>query len=176
MNAEQLRARQKPLKDTYAVNPGMAMLTLKAEGRLADDLCCNVKTGQSQIDCGLHRAAGGGEDKISPVVLLLGSLAACFGVTLQAVSTHMGLAIREGRIRAEGDLDLRGTLGIDDSVPVGVQRVRLSVELDTDATDDQLKALFGVVKKYAVVYQSLQKSFSIEILWKNREQRNFVSG
>jgi uncharacterized OsmC-like protein len=162
MNAKELYAAQAPLKEKYKAHPATAMLTLHAEGTLAEELGCTVQIGQTQVNAGLHPAAGGKEGTISPVTLLLASLVACFGVTLRAVSTHMGVVIHQGTIRAEGDLDLRGTLGIDEAVPIGLQRARLNVELDTDASQERLKTLFDAVERYAVVFQTLIPSFAID--------------
>jgi uncharacterized OsmC-like protein len=162
MNAKELYAAQAPLKEKYKADPATAMLTLHAEGRLAEELGCTVQIGQTQVKAGLHPAAGGKEGTISPVTLLLASLVSCFGVTLGAVSTHMGIVIRKGTILAEGDVDLRGTLGIDEAVAIGLQRARLNVELDTDASEEQLKTLFDAVKRYAVVFQTLIPSFAID--------------
>jgi uncharacterized OsmC-like protein len=162
MDAKELYAAQAPLKAKYKTDPAKAMLTLHAEGTLAEELGCTVQIGQAQVKTGLHPAAGGMEGTTSPVTLLLASLISCFGVTLRAVSTHMGIVIRNGSIRAEGDVDLRGTLGIDEAVPVGLQRARLHATLDTDASEEQLKTLFDLVKKYAVVYQTLIPSFAID--------------
>ena len=166
MNAKELHAVQAPLKEKYKANPATAMLRLHAEGSLADDMGCSLTIGQARVNTGLHSAAGGRGGTISPVTLLLGSLVSCFGVTLGAVSTHMGLVIRKGSIHAEGDVDLRGTLGVDEAVPIGVQKARLSVELDTDASERELKMLFDAVKKYAVVFQTLIRSFEIDVSYR----------
>ena len=125
MNAKELAAIQAPFKEKYKDNPDTAMLTLHAEGKLAEELGCDIQIGEAPIRAGLHPAAGGKEGTISPVTLLLASLATCFGVTLRAVSTFMGLRIRNGTIHAEGDLDLRGTLGVLETVPVGLQIIRM---------------------------------------------------
>jgi uncharacterized OsmC-like protein len=166
MNAKELSAIQAPLKEKYKDNPKTAMLTLHAEGKLAEGLGCNVQIGEAQIKAGLHPAAGGKEGTISPVSLLLASLVACFGVTLRAVSTYMGLLIRNGIIHAEGDLDLRGTLGVVETVPVGLQKIRMNVTLDTDASEEQLKTLFALVEKYAVVFRTLIPSLEVVVSYR----------
>jgi uncharacterized OsmC-like protein len=166
MNAKELSAIQAPLKEKYKDNPKTAMLTLHAEGKLAEGLGCNVQIGEAQVMAGLHPAAGGKEGTISPVTLLLASLVACFGVTLQAVSTHMGLLIRNGILHAEGDLDLRGTLGVVETVPVGLQKIRMDVTLDTEASEEQLKTLFAAVEKYAVVFRTLMPSLEVVVSYR----------
>jgi uncharacterized OsmC-like protein len=168
MDVKELSAIQAPLKEKYKGSPKTAMLTLHAEGKLADGLGCNVQIGDAQINAGLHPAAGGKPGTISPVTLLLASLVACFGVTLRAVSTYMGLSIRNGILHAEGDLDLRGTLGVVDTVPVGLEKIRMDVTLDTDASEEQLETLFAAVEKYAVVFQTLVPS--LEVVVSHRKQ------
>ena len=163
MNAKELAAIQAPFKQKYRDNPETAMLTLHAEGKLAEELGCEVQIGGARIRAGLHPAAGGKEGTISPVTLLLASLATCFGVTLRAVSTFMGLQIRNGTIHAEGDLDLRGTLGVVETVPVGLQKIRMSVTLDTDESEEQLKILIELVEKYAVVFRTLRPALEVVV-------------
>jgi uncharacterized OsmC-like protein len=163
MNAKELAAIQAPFKEKYKDNPETAMLTLHAEGKLAEELGCDVQIGEAQVRAGLHPAAGGKEGTISPVTLLLASLVTCFGVTLRAVSTFMGLHIRNGTIRAEGDLDLRGTLGVVETVPVGLQKIRMDVTLDTDESDEQVKTLIELVKKYAVVFRTLVPALEVVV-------------
>jgi uncharacterized OsmC-like protein len=170
MNARELHDVQAPLKQKYKANPEKAMLTLTSEGKMAADMCCTLTTAQSKITAGLHPAAGGKEGTTSPVSLLLSSLVTCFGVTMGAISTHMGFPIRNGTIRAEGDLDLRGTLGIEDTAPVGLLKARLCIELDTDESEENTNILIEAAKKYAVVYQTLVKSIEIDISFAKMQQ------
>ncbi len=163
MNAQELAAIQTPIKERYKDDPKAAMLTLHAEGTLAEGLGCDVRIGDVLIKAGLHPAAGGKEGTTSPATLLLASLVACFGVTLRAVSTYMGLSIRKGVLHAEGDLDLRGTLGVAEAVPVGLLRIRMDVTLDSDASEEQLKTLFALVEKYAVVFRTLSPSLEMVV-------------
>ena len=166
MNAEQLRARQAPLKERYRTDPGTAILTLRAEGAVTGELGCTVEIGPAHVVAGLHPAAGGTAGTASPVTLLLSSLVTCFGVTLQAVSIHMGIHIRHARIFAEGDIDLRGTLGVGDDIPVGLQKARLDVVMDTQASDAQVQDLLALVRKYAVVFQTLERSVPMEVSYR----------
>ncbi len=144
MNADNLRALQAPLKEQYRAAPDAAMVTLRAEGRLGEGLTCKVATGKALVEAGLHPATGGD------------GLSACAGVTLQAVATALGIALRDGTVRAEGDLDFRGTLAVAKDAPVGLQRIRLHFALDTDAAPEQLATLIRLTERYCVVYQTLR--------------------
>lgn len=158
MNAEELRARQAPLKTRYQQDPGSAQRVLTARGRLdADAQTVRIETGHGQVLAGLHPATGGsGEDACSGD-MLLESLAACAGVTLTAVATAMGIVIRDGTVTAEGDLDFRGTLGVSKEAPVGFKEIRLRFALDTDATDEQLSSLLRLSERYCVIFQTLKQ-------------------
>lgn len=158
MKTEQLRAIQTPLKEQYKTNPDSALITLKAEGALGEDVTCNVQTGKALVEAGLHPATGGTGLSVCSGDMLLQALIACAGVTLNAVATAIGVTIRNGKIQAEGDLDFRGTLGVVKDVPVGFQHIRLKFDLDTDATEDQLATLFRLTERYCVVYQTLVHS------------------
>lgn len=157
MNAEELKARQAPIKAQYQQDPASALRTLSARGRLTpNDQTVRLETGHGKVLAGLHPATGGtGEDACSGD-MLLEALAACSGVTLQAVATAMGINIREGTVTAEGDLDFRGTLGVSKEAPVGFTAIRLKFVLDTDATDEQLSNLLRLSERYCVIYQTLK--------------------
>ncbi|MEJ2290903.1 MAG: OsmC family protein [Deinococcales bacterium] len=163
MNAEELRSIQAPLKERYREQPEAAVLTLAAEGRLGEGVSCRVDTARALVEAGLHPATGGTGLMACSGDLLLEALVACAGVTLAAVATAIGVAIRDGAVRAEGDLDFRGTLGVDREVPVGFQRIRLSFELDTDADEEQLAALQRLTERYCVVYQTLRRPPDIDV-------------
>jgi uncharacterized OsmC-like protein len=169
MNAAELSAVQTPIKEKYKNDPRAAMLTLHAQGKLGEGLTCTVAIEKAQVETGLHPAAGGGDAAFSPGTLLLDALVACVGVTLRAVSTYMGLVIRSGTIQAEGELDLRGTLGVAEEVPIGFQRIQANVELDTDASEEQLKTLFGMTEKYAVVFQTLIHSPQLSVSYRKKK-------
>lgn len=157
MNAEQLRALQAPFKDKYRSDPASAVLTLKAQGALdPEDIVCRVHTPRGYKPAGLHPGAGGDAAQVLCAGdMLLEALVGCTGVTLKAVATALGIPIRGGAIRVEGDMDFRGTLGVNKETPVGFQNIRLTVELETDATPEQLDKLLQLTKRYCVVYQTL---------------------
>jgi len=152
---DELRAVQAPLKQRYMVEPDAALVTLAAEGSLGDGVSCSVNTGRAIAEAGLHPASGGDGSLLCSGDMLLEALAACAGVTLRAVATSLGIAVRSGRVRAEGDLDFRGTLGVDRDAPVGFAAIRLLVEVDADADDEQLATLSKLTERYCVVYQTL---------------------
>ncbi len=163
MNADQLRALQAPVKERYRNDPASAVLTMRAEGQLGpDNLTCAVVSARGPIEAGLHAAAGGDGRSACAGDMLLQALVACAGVTLTAVATALGIAVRGGTIRAEGDLDFRGTLGVSKEVPVGFKAIRLHFDLDTDATPEQGETLIKLSKRYCVVYQTLVQPPSIE--------------
>jgi uncharacterized OsmC-like protein len=158
MNAEDLKARQAPLKALYQQNPQAALKTLSARGRLgADAPTVRLETGHGKVLAGLHPATGGSGDDACSGDMLLEALAACSGVTLKAVATAMGIAIRDGTVTAEGDLDFRGTLGVSKEAPVGFTAIRLKIVLDTDASDAQLDSLLRLSERYCVIYQTLKQ-------------------
>lgn len=163
MNTEELRALQAPLKERYRKQPESAVITLKASGRLGEGVTCSVQTGRALVEAGLHPATGGSGLSACSGDMLLEALAACAGVTLNAVATALGIEIRDGRVRAEGDLDFRGTLGVDKTAPVGFQRVRLYFDLETDATAEQLATLLKLTERYCVVYQTLRQPPEISV-------------
>lgn len=157
MNQETLRSLQAPLKDRYKEDPGEALVTLRASGRVddADGLSCSVETGRALVKAGLHPATGGNGALVCSGDMLLQALVACAGVTLRAVATAKGIELRGGSVSAEGDLDFRGTLGVDREAPVGFKAIRLRFDLDAVATDDELAALQKLTERYCVVYQTL---------------------
>jgi uncharacterized OsmC-like protein len=155
MDREQLRALQAPIKERYETEPEAARITLAATGELGEGVSCSVETSRAIAEAGLHPATGGDGSLLCSGDMLLEALVACAGVTLRAVSTSMGIAISSGRVRAEGDLDFRGTLGVDRAAPVGFSAIRLSFELETDADEGQLATLKRLTERYCVVYQTL---------------------
>ena len=159
MNAEQLRAKQAPLKERYKQDPSSALVTMRARGTVGPEaLTCAVKTFAGPVEAGLHPAAGGDGHSACSGDMLLEALVACAGVTLRTVATAMGLTLRGGTIAAEGDADFRGTLGVSKEVPVGLKAVRLHFDLDTDASPEQLASLVKLTERYCVIYQTLKNS------------------
>jgi uncharacterized OsmC-like protein len=156
LTPDQLKALQAPLKSRYREAPEAALVTLRAEGELAEGVSCRVDTAKGLVEAGLHPATGGSGLQACSGDMLLEALAACAGVTLKAVATALGLTVRGGRVRVEGDLDFRGTLGVDKAAPVGFRAIRLAFELDTDATPEQLERLLALTERYCVVLQSLR--------------------
>jgi uncharacterized OsmC-like protein len=157
LNADELRAVQAPLKDKYREAPQAAVVTLRAEGRLGEGVTCKVDTGKGLVEAGLHPATGGSGLAACSGDMLLEALVACAGVTLNAVATALGIALRGARVRAEGDLDFRGTLGVDKEAPVGFRAIRLAFELDTDADEAQRATLLKLTERYCVVLQTLRR-------------------
>lgn len=154
MDREELKALQAPIKQRYRDEPGTASITLHAEGLLGDGIACSVQTGQALVNAGLHPATGGDGLHACSGDMLLQALVACAGVTLRSVATALGLQV-DGVVRADGDLDFRGTLGVDKAVPVGFTNVRLTFELETGATADELETLLRLTERYCVVLQTL---------------------
>ncbi len=155
MDAEQLKSVQAPLKEKYKADPRAGLITLRAEGR-ASGLCCKVETGKAMVEAGLHPATGGDGTAACSGDMLLEALVACAGVTLRAVATSIGVEVADAKITAEGDLDFRGTLGVARDVAVGFLDIRLTFELDTTATDEQLATLLKLTERYCVVLQTLR--------------------
>jgi uncharacterized OsmC-like protein len=163
MNADELRTLQSPLKDRYREKPEAALVTLKARGRIGENVTCKVETGKALVAAGLHPATGGDGVAACSGDMLLEALAACAGVTMAAVATALKIEIRDGRVEAEGDLDFRGTLGVSKETPVGFQAIRLRFDLDTDATEEQLANLLRLTERYCVVYQTLRRAHEIAV-------------
>jgi uncharacterized OsmC-like protein len=155
VNREQLQTLQAPLKVRYRDDPDAALITLSASGELGDGISCSVQTGRAIAEAGLHPASGGDGSLLCSGDMLLEALVACAGVTLRAVATSIGVNVDSGCVRAEGDLDFRGTLGVDREAPVGFSAIRLSFELDTDVDEEQLATLQRLTERYCVVYQTL---------------------
>ena len=163
MNTDELRSLQAPIKDQYRERPNTALVTLRAEGRTGEGLTCKVETGKALVEAGLHPATGGDGLSACSGDMLLEALVACAGVTLRAVATALGIEIRDATVRAEGDLDFRGTLGVSKDVPVGFEQIRLHFHLDTDASEEQLATLLRLTERYCVVYQTLSHPPKIDI-------------
>lgn len=155
MDSTQLRAVQQPLKDAYRADPEQAVVTLRADGRLGESVSCSVATGRALAEAGLHPATGGDGTLACSGDMLLQALVACAGVTLRAVATSLEILVSGGTVRAEGDLDFRGTLGVARDAPVGFSAIRLAFELDTEASEEQLATLLRLTERYCVVYQTL---------------------
>lgn len=159
MNGDELRAVQAPLKDRYRAEPDTATITLHAKGELDRlGISCKVDTGRALVEAGLHPATGGDGSLACSGDMLLEALVACAGVTCRAVATSLGIELRGGTVRAEGDVDFRGTLGVDKSAPVGFRDIRLTFDLDTDADADKLATLLRLTERYCVIYQTLKNS------------------
>jgi len=155
LNPDELRAIQTPLKQRYRETPEAALVTLRAQGRLADGITCKIETGKALVSAALHTATGGSGLSVCSGDMLLEALTACAGVTLNAVATALGIELRDATIEAEGDLDFRGTLGVSKEVPVGFQNIRLRFRLDTDASEAEVANLLRLTERYCVVYQTL---------------------
>ena len=169
MNPDELRTLQAPLKARYREEPAAAKITLSAQGTLGEEsITCQVKTGKALVEAGLHPATGGsglaacsGDMLLEALAacsgdMLLEALVACAGVTLRAVATALAVPIRSGKVMAEGDLDFRGTLGVDKQTPVGFTEIRLRFQLETDAAPDQIATLLKLTERYCVIYQTLR--------------------
>jgi uncharacterized OsmC-like protein len=163
MNAEEIRRLQAPLKSRYRDQPEAARITLRAQGRLGQGVTCKIETGQGLVAAGLHPATGGNGLSACSGDMLLEALAACAGVTLNAVAIALDIRLRDATVTAEGDLDFRGTLGLSKDVPVGFQQIRLRFDLDTDATDEQLATLLKLTERYCVVYQTLTHPPGVQV-------------
>jgi uncharacterized OsmC-like protein len=165
MDRDQLRALQAPLKERYKAEPEAAVVTLSASGELGEGVTCSVQTSRALAEAGLHPASGGDGSLLCSGDMLLEALVACAGVTLRAVSTSLGIPVRSGRVRAEGDLDFRGTLGVAsaDEAPVGFRGIRLIFDLHSDAADEQLATLMRLTERYCVVYQTLLGGVSVDV-------------
>ena len=162
MNAEELKNLQAPLKEKYRGHPDSAIITLKAQGNLGEEVSCKVDTGRAMVEAGLHPATGGTGLLACSGDMLLEALVACAGVTLKAVATAIGVDIKSGIVKAEGDLDFKGTLGVSKEVPVGFKNIRLKFELDSNASAEQLASLKKLTERYCVVYQSLINGVTVE--------------
>ena len=167
MNRDELRALQAPLKQRYRDQPAAALVTLKADGALRENVTCSVATGRALVEAGLHPATGGNGAFACSGDMLLEALVACAGVTLSAVATALGIEVRGGRLAAEGDLDFRGTLGVGDDAPVGFRQIRLFITIDSDASAEQRQKLLELTHRYCVVYQTLRNGVDIQIAYRD---------
>ena len=163
MDAEELRGVQAPLKARYRETPAAASITLRAQGRIGEGVTCSVETGKGLVAAGLHPATGGNALSACSGDMLLEALVACAGVTLSAVATALGIELRDATLSAEGDLDFRGTLGVAKDVPVGFQAIRLIINLNTDASAEQIDTLIRLTERYCVVYQTLARPAMITV-------------
>ena len=164
MNAEELKIVQSPLKDQYRSNPESAIITLRAQGRIGENVSCKVETHKAMVEAGLHPATGGTGLLACSGDLLLEALVACAGVTLNAVATAIGAEVTNCTLRAEGDLDFRGTLGVSKEAPVGFKEIRLHINLDGDMPADKKEALLKLTERYCVVYQTLIAATPVKII------------
>jgi uncharacterized OsmC-like protein len=164
MTADELKSLQAPLKAQYRERPETALATLMAEGRVGENMTCKIETGKARVEAGLHPATGGDGQSACSADMLLEALVGCAGVTLSAVASALGIPLRNATIRAEGDLDFRGTLGVSKDVPVGFKTIRLNFDLNTDATEEQIGTLLRLTERYCVVYQTLSHSADISVL------------
>ena len=167
MRGHELKERQAPLKERYLNEPDAALVTLSAAGTLGENVSCSVQTGRAIAEAGLHPATGGDGSLLCSGDMLLEALVACAGVTLRAVATSLGIPVASGRVRAEGDLDFRGTLGVEREAPVGFSAIRLFFDLDADASEDQLATLRKLTERYCVVYQTLASAPAISTTLEN---------
>lgn len=163
MTADELRSLQAPLKAQYRERPETALVTLRAEGRVGENMTCKIGTGKARVEAGLHPATGGDGHSACSADMLLEALVGCAGVTLSAVATALGIPLRNATIRAEGDLDFRGTLGVSKDMPVGFKQIRLQFDLDTDASEEQRANLIRLTERYCVVYQTLNQPPNIAV-------------
>src|SRR5687767_11521111 len=163
MKADELRARQAPLKDRYRTEPAAAVVTLRAEGRIGEGIACRVDTGRALVEAGLHPASGGSGQQACSGDMLLEALVACAGVTLKAVATALGVNLKDACVSAEGDLDFRGTLGVAKDAPVGFREIRLRFDLDTDAPAEQKRKLIELTERYCVVMQTIRQAPPVRV-------------
>jgi uncharacterized OsmC-like protein len=156
MDADALRALQAPIKAKYREAPDAAVITLRASGEIDESkISCKLETGRAIVEAGLHPASGGTGMELCSGDMLLEALVACAGVTLKAVATALDIPLRRGVVRAEGDLDFRGTLGVDREAPVGFREIRLDFDIDTDAPQEKLDTLLKLTERYCVVFQTI---------------------
>ena len=167
MDAAELRATQAPIKERYKSDPKSAVITLKARGSIENEgIACKVETGRALAVAGLHPATGGSGLELCSGDMLLEALVACAGVTLKAVSTALAISLKSGTVSAEGDLDFRGTLGVDKEAPVGFAEIRLRFEVGTDAPQDKLDLLLKLTERYCVVFQTIKNGPKVSVSMK----------
>jgi uncharacterized OsmC-like protein len=165
MKAQELRSLQEPLKQKYRDDAASAVITLRAQGRIGEGITCKVQTGKALVEAGLHPATGGSGLAACSGDMLLEALVACAGVTLRAVATALDIDLRDATVKAEGDLDFRGTLAVDKTAPVGFRDIRLRFELETTAAQEQIETLIRLTERYCVVYQTLRNPPPIEVTY-----------
>lgn len=163
MRSDELKNLQAPLKEQYVSQPDAAMITLQAQGEIGEGISCKVETGRALVEAGLHPATGGNGMLACSGDMLLQALVACAGVTLSAVSTAIGVEVTGGSVRAEGDLDFRGTLGVSREVAVGFKQIRLSFHLESNATPEQIQTIAKLTERYCVVYQTLARGVDVDV-------------
>ena len=163
MDAEKLRAIQAPIKQKYKENPESAVVTLRASGRIGENLSCKFETGKALVEAGHHPATGGSGLQVCSGDMLLEALIACAGVTLNTVAKAIELNLEDAEVSAEGDLDFRGTLGVSKEAPVGFKKIRLHYRLQTDASEDEIATLLKLTERFCVVYQTLAGGVNIEV-------------
>ena len=162
MNSTELKLLQAPLKSRYREDPDTALITLKSEGKIGNGISCRIETGKAMTEAGLHPASGGNGQLVCSGDLLLEALVACAGVTLSAVATSIEVEIKDATVKAEGDLDFRGTLGISKDAPVGFKEIRLQFIIKSDADPDKIDTLLKLTERYCVVYQTLMKGVVVQ--------------
>ena len=163
MNRDELKALQAPFKEKYRLEPASAVITLRASGKVGDGLSCRVETGRALVEAGLHPSGGGTGQQACSGDMLLEALVACAGVTLSAVATALGIDLRDASVHAEGDLDVRGTLGMAKDAPVGFREIRLRFEIESDASPEQLATLQRLTERYCVVAQTLRQAPALKV-------------
>lgn len=163
MNSSELKALQEPLKNQYKTDPGAALITLKAKSRLGEGVTCKIETGKAMVEAGLHPATGGDGLSACSGDMLLEALAACAGVTLNAVATAIEFPLKDASIYVEGDLDFRGTLSVDREAPVGFKSIRLRFDLVTDADAERVSKLIKLTERYCVVLQTLSRGNDVVV-------------
>jgi uncharacterized OsmC-like protein len=168
MTTQELKAAQLPLKEKYREEPQSALITLEAVGNVSEGISCSVETRQKLVHAGLHPATGGDGAMACSGDMLLQALVACAGVTLSAVATSLGVLIKSGVVRAEGDIDFRGTLGVSKETPVGFSQIRLAFDIDADCGAEILQTLAKLTERYCVVYQTLTNGTTVNISFKQR--------
>jgi len=166
MKSTELKDMQAPIKAKYRDDPDTAVITLKAEGSIGEGVTCSVQTSRALVEAGLHPATGGSGMHACSGDMLLEALVACAGVTLNAVATALELPIKDARIRAEGDLDFKGTLGVDRNTPVGFKDIRMFFDIDGDLTEEQRATLLKLTERYCVVYQTLKSPPPVAVTMK----------
>ena len=164
MNAYELKSLQAPIKERYKKDPASAVITLRAQGRVGEGIACRVDTGKALIEAGLHPATGGTGLQACSGDMLLEALVACAGVTLKAVATALGINLKDAKLTAEGDLDFRGTLGVAKDAPVGFRAIRLTFDLESNASEDQLKKLIELTERYCVVMQTIRNAVPVQVV------------